>query len=66
VKVGSVDELIAKLRDEAGVMPNSRLSCASEACDRCIAALTACPRHRARTGGASLARSWRCHDELVP
>ena len=25
-----------------GLMPNSRLSCASEACDRCIAALTAC------------------------
>ena len=24
-----------------GLIPNSRLSCASEACDRCIAALTA-------------------------
>ena len=24
-----------------GLMPSSRLSCASEACDRCIAALTA-------------------------
>jgi hypothetical protein len=36
---------VARLRHFAtvlGLMPSSRLSCASEACDRCIAALTAC------------------------
>ena len=36
---------VARLRHFAtvlGLMPNSRLSVASEACDRCIAALTAC------------------------
>src|SRR5690606_19904652 len=36
---------VARLRHFAtvlGLMPYSRLSCASEACDRCIAARTAC------------------------
>jgi hypothetical protein len=32
-----------------GLIPSSRLNCAGEACDRCTAALTACPRHGART-----------------
>jgi len=35
---------VARLRHFAtvlGLIPSSRLSCASEACDRCIAALTA-------------------------
>ena len=49
-----------------GLMPRSRLSCAREACDRCSAALTACPRQRARTDGAALARSRRSRDEPVP
>lgn len=31
-----------RTRATLGLMPSSRLSCASEACDRCIAALTAC------------------------
>jgi hypothetical protein len=36
---------VARLRHFAtvfGTMPSSLLNCASEACDRCIAALTAC------------------------
>jgi hypothetical protein len=49
-----------------GLMPSSWLNCEREACDRCIAALTARPHQRARTGGAALARSWRSRDELVP
>lgn len=36
---------VARLRQVAtvsGVIPTCRLNCASDACDRCIAALTAC------------------------
>lgn len=33
---------LAPLRHCLGVIPSSRLSAESEACDRCIAALTAC------------------------
>lgn len=50
VERGSVDPVfisstVARFRHFAtvlGLMPNSLLSCASEACDRCIAVLTAC------------------------
>lgn len=40
-----ISSTVARLRHFAtvfGLMLSSRLSCASEACDRCIAALTAC------------------------
>jgi len=40
-----ISSAVARLRHFAtvlGLMPNSRLSCESEACDRCIAAQTAC------------------------
>ncbi len=40
-----ISSIIARLRHFAtafGLMPSSRVSCESEACDRCIAALTAC------------------------
>jgi hypothetical protein len=33
---------LAPLATVLGLTPNSALNCASEACDRCIAALTAC------------------------
>jgi glycerate kinase len=40
-----ISATVARLRHFAtvlGLMPSSRRSCASAACDRCIAALTAC------------------------
>lgn len=40
-----ISSTVARFRHFAtvlGLIPNSRLSCANEACDRCIAALTAC------------------------
>jgi hypothetical protein len=49
-------------------MPNFLLSCASEACNRCIAALTTCVPSRQICNSNRLPgnSTWRSHDELVP
>jgi hypothetical protein len=61
---------VARLRHFAtvlGLIPSSLLSAAIEACDRCIAALTACvPSHGLLRKPLPVSGAWRSRDELVP